>query len=61
MPTLIQEFYISVYVQIKVTFFVPYFFNTIKKQIVLIRLFTIYCWSNCSSLKFMENSGKHIS
>lgn len=41
MPTLIQEFYVSVYVQIKMIFFVPYFFNTMKKQNVLIRLFTI--------------------
>lgn len=61
MPTLIQEFYVSVYAQKKMTFFVPYFFDTIKKQNVLITLFTIYCWSNCSSLKFMENSGQHSS
>lgn len=34
--------YVSVYVRMKMTFFVPYFYNAVKKQNVLISVFTVY-------------------
>lgn len=52
-----RSLYVSVYVRMKMTFFVPYFYNAVKKQNVLISVFTVYWCSNCSSLKFMEDVG----